>query len=1310
MRKFLKRGIPVFLAVAILTSMAAPVHAKDIRSLPHSIPSVIRNGMVPSVTDDCLVFEINSQEDWDQLYDTVYTAEYNPGTAGYICNMMFGVKTILFDDVMPKDAVINVNCDLTLSEPLGFMNSNTGNTVTIDLHGHTVRGSSLYLGLDGRSDIILTNGTLFDDSVQLFPFSNIGTCPNGVWIKDVVFDVMTKPAIYSVTAGTQLSLENVIINGTDTTKTTAGCTAVNASYGNLTMDHVEIHDYHHALNYQNGSLPTSTINDLQITGATVGILSTNNPHVKFTDIDVRGIGGTESVGIIGVGNGTTLNGFLADPDHYFLRNSQIRDCYIGMDLSAESGVIVNVDITDVNSACTTGAVSAGPVIAERDFTRFVDETSKTVSYAGYSSGSAAFILINSRLYAKDQVDSHSVGVCGGNIGPILIGSEVAGFQLGATNAASELKAINSLFSNRYCNLNCYIGLVYGCELKNATYNYIAREAESYVYDSTITSDRQQSIGFLNAGRSTTHIVGTNGDAALIDEFNSRAGSTGILEYCTSNNIIKKSAVSLIENYENGILDWDGNQIQLSNTEIRHFTNGITMDNSSLYMLAGNKIHDGVCGIQTYRAFIESGNDKIEVYDCSDYGWKSVGRITTAGSGGILFIHDNGYGMMIEGGATLALDDRSEICSNAKDGVLLLQDASHSDFKVFGGTIYGNGEYNLHIIGDVNLDQIQTGGNVLRLSNGGLGNLRIENPSGALYIRSDETDVDPTILSLAGDTYLDFCQSAFSGNDDDLYFELDDDKYVAGHKVAIINDSAPFYTDSMYLRTHTGTVKEGWAIKVQADASTVYPELLLAQGCKVIYDYETNGGSSWNSGYSNVISYYDGEDIDLSYTANRPGWEFVGWNTDKDATEGIRSLKAATSDITLYAIYRKVVTVTYHTFEDSLDYRQRGYIFNLSPDIYSDQGSRLSCAEYSDYMQSNDDYRFIGYSDQEHVVDNIYQSKLLSGTSDLNIYCVYESVGTLVYCDYNGVELNRVEQTYQGAAEDIKDACYRYIIADYEVENGYLFTGWKDIVNRQFYKDDELSTQAKTVTLTATRKPILVSSLIVSPKESTITVGQSIVLTAHTLPENALNSSIQWESDDSAIASVTNDGIVTGHKVGIVKISAHTTDESDLSDYATITVIDPPIEQRKVTIRGILRYTDGTPIANKLIRLDRYESLSVMYGGNDITAMTDENGRYEFQDIYVGLYMMRIIDDGEVLVSCQIQVADPESDKVNVKEKDDGVAVEYEISNNTFQINVSVAKEQDQTPTPSPKTADDTQIDLIVLLLMVSLLGFLKKRK
>jgi len=76
--------------------------------------------------------------------------------------------------------------------------------------------------------------------------------------------------------------------------------------------------------------------------------------------------------------------------------------------------------------------------------------------------------------------------------------------------------------------------------------------------------------------------------------------------------------------------------------------------------------------------------------------------------------------------------------------------------------------------------------------------------------------------------------------------------------------------------------------------------------KVVYDYETNGGT----GEIKEKYFVEGENVELNINGKKEGYTFVGWNTNKDAKTPILELIMPSEDITLYAIYKKELKATY----------------------------------------------------------------------------------------------------------------------------------------------------------------------------------------------------------------------------------------------------------------------------------------------------------------------------------------------------------------------------------------------------------------
>ena len=94
---------------------------------------------------------------------------------------------------------------------------------------------------------------------------------------------------------------------------------------------------------------------------------------------------------------------------------------------------------------------------------------------------------------------------------------------------------------------------------------------------------------------------------------------------------------------------------------------------------------------------------------------------------------------------------------------------------------------------------------------------------------------------------------------------------------------------------------------QAEGGTITP----TTDHLVTYDYLTNGGTSSNSENEYLP---EGSNINLEYTAEKEGYEFVGWNTNASAKEGLKDIQI-NEDTTLYAIFKKDLNVTYEKGEN-----------------------------------------------------------------------------------------------------------------------------------------------------------------------------------------------------------------------------------------------------------------------------------------------------------------------------------------------------------------------------------------------------------
>lgn len=93
----------------------------------------------------------------------------------------------------------------------------------------------------------------------------------------------------------------------------------------------------------------------------------------------------------------------------------------------------------------------------------------------------------------------------------------------------------------------------------------------------------------------------------------------------------------------------------------------------------------------------------------------------------------------------------------------------------------------------------------------------------------------------------------------------------------------------------------------------------AQTHTVIYDYGTNGGTSANGNVIETADFSEGSSITLPTTYTKSGYELVGWNTSASATTANTSISMGTTDMTIYAIYKKDIEITFKSCNGLVPY-------------------------------------------------------------------------------------------------------------------------------------------------------------------------------------------------------------------------------------------------------------------------------------------------------------------------------------------------------------------------------------------------------
>ncbi len=94
--------------------------------------------------------------------------------------------------------------------------------------------------------------------------------------------------------------------------------------------------------------------------------------------------------------------------------------------------------------------------------------------------------------------------------------------------------------------------------------------------------------------------------------------------------------------------------------------------------------------------------------------------------------------------------------------------------------------------------------------------------------------------------------------------------------------------------------------------------------------------------------------------------------------------------------------------------------------------------------------------------------------------------------------------------------------------------------------------------------VLVASIELEEENISVVVGQTQTLAYEILPENATNQNVIWESSDDAIATVSQEGVVSGIAPGTATITV-TTEEGGKTDNCEVKVVEDAIKVTGVTV-------------------------------------------------------------------------------------------------------------------------------------------------
>ena len=199
-------------------------------------------------------------------------------------------------------------------------------------------------------------------------------------------------------------------------------------------------------------------------------------------------------------------------------------------------------------------------------------------------------------------------------------------------------------------------------------------------------------------------------------------------------------------------------------------------------------------------------------------------------------------------------------------------------------------------------------------------------------------------------------------------------------------------------------------KGQVDGADALTTTILANGSRVInlyytrnsytvtYDATTNGGSTATQ-TSSVL--YGGK-ADLTKKAEKSGYEFIGWNTNKDATSALTSYEPVTGNVTLYAIYSKTLTATFNYYNSKSETK--------SVTIYNNATSGSITSPSALGTPSGYTFRHYSTSNAANASKTIDANSAVVLTSNQTYYASYQKTVTLNFYYHSGTDTYANTQT------------------------------------------------------------------------------------------------------------------------------------------------------------------------------------------------------------------------------------------------------------------------------------------------------------
>ena len=188
-------------------------------------------------------------------------------------------------------------------------------------------------------------------------------------------------------------------------------------------------------------------------------------------------------------------------------------------------------------------------------------------------------------------------------------------------------------------------------------------------------------------------------------------------------------------------------------------------------------------------------------------------------------------------------------------------------------------------------------------------------------------------------------------------------------------------------------------------------------------------------------------------------------------------------------------------------------------------------------------------------------------------------------------------------------------------------------------DIAISPEGSTYPLLARRATSEVLEVTLRQKNMEVPMGRTRQLEAETQPPNASKRTISWSSSDLSIATVDEDGVVSGIKPGSARIAATTA--NGLTVFADVTVRDVTLVEGLTLNASRLTVGNGSQVQLNLTMTPANATEAIHWiTGNSAVATVDDNGLVTCAGL--GETYVTVASESGIEATCAVNVVEPGS--------------------------------------------------------------------